>query len=128
MIPNLTKRHENALVKVLKENWRNPGSKLKKLGYKPKKTGNFVSYAYTIYVHTKYKLVVKRPYLTGKKPKRAAPTKRLPNEYVVQVLCDTSRNAVNTAMAKIEWNGEYGWDVHEWNVGVYNGKPVVFDW
>lgn len=48
---------------------------------------------------------------------------------LIQPKVKTDKKSVEKAMNNLDKNKElYNYDLHEGNVGIYKGKPVIFDW
>lgn len=92
-----------------------------------------------VFFSKKLKVVVKRPYivtktLTKRQERFLIPTLRFTNErgtcpWFVQPLCNASESASDRAYRSLSQKKmpEFR-DLHEGNVGIYRGKPVVFDY
>ena len=86
-----------------------------------------------IYRNEKLRLVVKAPSVLYDPPpptELIVPTVKLFDGWVVQPLCtfEDRSGAFHSLIRKIGEKDRYSWDLHLWNVGRWNGKPVLFDW
>jgi hypothetical protein len=83
--------------------------------------------------------VFKTPYLCMRATCSAIPRKAIPTAIIkderfgtvyVQPLADTSSEAVDMAKKVVSRKAERTWgcDAYPSNIGMYNGKVVVFDW
>ena len=86
-----------------------------------------------IYVNPKLKLVAKAPSVLSHPPPPddiLAPTVQLVDGWVIQPLCtfEDRSGAFHALLRKIGEKNRYLWDLHLWNVGRWQGRPVLFDW
>ena len=98
-----------------------------------------------IYISKKLGLVVKRPYVSEerdlyRKSKYKIPTHIIdvkdevdresdsPSPIYIQPLADVSKKAVKIALETFDGVKHGFYDDHDKNIGLYNGKPVIFDW
>lgn len=89
----------------------------KKIRYKP------------AYKHSQHKIVVKKQYLIGGAPNLAVPT-LVVNELAIQPLLKTNCHTATKIFEQFKHLRAYnvGYDLHDRNVGLWNGVPVVHDW
>ncbi len=84
-----------------------------------------------IYINDKLQLVFKAPQtLYNPAPPQALPTIKLHKGWVVQPLCsfEGRSEGFHELVVEIGDKNRHKWDLHLWNVGMWNGKPYLFDW
>ena len=101
----------------------------------PKKFGNWsrICKRVPVYLDKKRGIVIKRPnfILNTRTPlKLRAPTIKLDKNWVgwvAQPYCEKTRTALAVKLLCIKL-GKLHCDLHNLNVGWYDGEPVLFDW
>lgn len=96
-----------------------------------KRTFHRVAGDLTIYINKKLQLVFKAPQtIYHPPPPHALPTIDLVDGWVVQPLCsfEGRSEGFHQLVLKIGVKNRYKWDLHVWNVGMWNGKPYLYDW
>ena len=86
-----------------------------------------------VYRNPKLKLILKAPSvinLPAPPEKLVAPTIQLGDGWVIQPLCtfEDRSGAFHSLIRKIGEKNRYLYDLHLWNVGRFQGRPVLFDW
>lgn len=108
------------------------------LGYVAEKR-NDCSNGRTIWINAERQLLVKLPYTCDhdRRPTRAVRTETVAHGFVRQPLVDTSPDAVRAALTELEaamcdnsrdYRVEFGSDARSTNLGLLDGRAVVFDW
>ena len=86
-----------------------------------------------VYRNPKLRLILKAPSvinLPAPPEKLVAPTIQLGDGWVVQPLCtfEDRSGAFHALLRKVGEKNRYLYDLHLWNVGRFQGRPVLFDW
>lgn len=137
-VPNLSHVRLERVVKALGNSGdlASAARDLNALGFFSRATSNSTD-CRQLWVNEAWGVILKTSYFLGHAPPRAVPTativRRGKYEVIAQPIVDVSAKALKK-FKKLEgdrgrWDGEkFGSDAHRGNIGMYDGKPVVFDW